>query len=180
MKAAQLTGPKTIEIKEVFQPVADDKKVLLKIERCGICGSDLHIWENGAPQGLIMGNEFARVIEDFCGDASGLEKGLRVTAMPSNPCGTCEACKRMEYNRCLNILADAPGITTPGAFTRYISISRDSVCPLPEGMTFNQGAMVEPSAVALHAVTLTGVCIKQAFEKLIDPNSDVVKIMVRV
>lgn len=157
MKVTQLVGPKKIEIADADPPQADLKKVVIKVERCGICGSDLHIWENGLPAGLIMGHEFSGTISDPGTAGNGLAIGDRVTALPANPCGTCPPCRNMAFNRCLNMMADAPGISTPGAFAEYMTINAESVRKIPDEMTFEQGAMVEPSAVALHAVNLACV-----------------------
>jgi 2-desacetyl-2-hydroxyethyl bacteriochlorophyllide A dehydrogenase len=153
MKVTKLVGPKKIELATADQPCADLNKVVIKVEQCGICGSDLHIWENGLPVDLIMGHEFSGTVAE--GTAKDLFKiGDRVTALPANPCGTCLPCKNRVYNRCLNMMADAPGITTPGAFAEYMAINTKSVRKIPDEMSFEDGAMVEPSAVALHAVNL--------------------------
>ena len=157
MRALKLTGPKRLELAEIDKPQLDLGKILIQIERCGICGSDLHIWQNGMPAGLIMGHEFAGTVADP-GEAKDIFKvGDRVTALPVNPCGICPACKKLQFNKCVNILADAPGITTAGAYAQYLQITAMMVRVLPESMSMEEAAMVEPAAVALHAVNLAGV-----------------------
>ncbi len=157
MKAVKLVGAKNLLVSEADEPKPGSQKVVIKIEKCGICGSDLHIWENGVPEGLIMGHEFSGTIADPGEAKDYLNIGDRVTALPANPCGECEPCKNNQFNRCLNMMADSPGISTPGAFAEYMSISHASVRKLPDEMSFDEGAMVEPSAVALHAVNLANI-----------------------
>lgn len=157
MKASKLTGPKKIELADVEAPRAVNNKVVIKVERCGICGSDLHIWENGMPLDLIMGHEYSGTISDPGEAGDILKVGERVTVLPANPCRTCEPCRNGQFNRCLNMMADAPGLSTPGAFAEYATINAASVCRLPDTMSYEDGAMVEPAAVALHAVNLADV-----------------------
>ncbi len=157
MKTIQLDGPRKLVPSEAAVPQAGAGKVVIKVDRCGICGSDLHIWEHGAPAGLVMGHEFSGTIVDTGGLDIDIKAGDRVTALPSNPCGTCQPCLKMQHNRCLNMMADAPGITTPGALAQYMTISAASVRKLPDGMSFEDAAMVEPAAVALHAVNLAEI-----------------------
>jgi 2-desacetyl-2-hydroxyethyl bacteriochlorophyllide A dehydrogenase len=157
MRALKLTGAKQLELAETDKPQLDLGKILIEVERCGICGSDLHIWQNGMPVGLIMGHEFAGTVADP-GEAKDIfQSGDRVTALPVNPCGICPACKNLQLNKCTNILADAPGITTAGAYAQYLQITAAMVRTIPASMSMEEAAMAEPSAVALHAVNLAGV-----------------------
>ena len=157
MKSVRLLDVKRIEPTDADLPREGKSKVLIKVELCGICGSDLHIWENGRPEGLIPGHELSGTVFNPGPTGGVLKAGDRVTAVPVNPCGTCSACMSMQFNRCLNLMADAPGITTPGAFAEYFAITAGSVRKMPDSMSFEEGAMVEPSAVALHAVNLAGI-----------------------
>jgi 2-desacetyl-2-hydroxyethyl bacteriochlorophyllide A dehydrogenase len=157
MKAVAMEGTTQLKLIEADQPKATDQKALIKVEKVGICGSDLHMWHNGVPVGLIMGHEFAGTLVDP-GPAKGIfSVGERVTAMPSNPCGECKCCKKLQFNGCAHMLDDAPGITTPGAYAEYILVNPDMIYRLPDNMSMEEGAMVEPSAVALHAVNLAGI-----------------------
>lgn len=153
MKAVVLESKCLLKPAEVDNPKVTDSKLLIKVERAGICGSDLHIWENGVPQGLIMGHEFSGTIFDP-GAAQGFAKGDRVTVLPGNPCMVCKNCKKQMFNLCVNSLVDAPGITTPGAYSEYVAVSSAVVEKLPVSMSMEEGAMVEPSSVALHSVRL--------------------------
>lgn len=157
MKAVAIDGKCQLKLIDADQPQATDSKLLIKVERTGICGSDIHMWHNGVPAGLIMGHEFGGTITDP-GPAKDMFKvGDRVTALPANPCMECKFCKRQLYAACVKYLADAPGITTPGAYAEYILANPTMVRRLPDGMSMEEGAMVEPSAVALRAVHLGNV-----------------------
>ena len=93
MRACAIKDVKQFEIKEIKEPVADGKKVIIDVLKTGICGSDIHYWVNGEPKGLVMGHEFCgRVVDP--GDRLDLEVGDRVTALPISPCGECESCRK--------------------------------------------------------------------------------------
>jgi len=157
MRALKLTGPKRLELVEIEKPEPSPGKILIQVELCGICGSDLHIWQNGMPAGLIMGHEFAGTVADPGKAKDIFQAGDRVTAMPVNPCRICPPCKKLQFHKCLNLLADAPGITTAGAYAQYLTIAAEVVRKIPPGMSMEEAAMAEPSAVALHAVNLAGI-----------------------
>jgi 2-desacetyl-2-hydroxyethyl bacteriochlorophyllide A dehydrogenase len=157
MRALKLIGAKRLELVQTDKPQASHSKILIQVELCGICGSDLHIWENGTPAGLIMGHEFAGTVADPGEAKDILKPGDRVTALPVNPCGICPACKKLQFEKCFNILVDAPGITTAGAYAQYLTITAAMVRKIPQSMSMEEAAIVEPSSVALHAVNLAGI-----------------------
>ncbi len=153
MRAATIAGKKQLVVKEVEKPRAENGKVLIKITNVGICGSDLHLWEKGDRLGLIMGHEFAGIVEDP-GARRDLKVGDRVTALPITNCGVCPSCQQGRIDECANRLV---GIYAPGAYTEYLAVRPDMVRKLPENVSELEGAMTEPTAVALHAVRLAGV-----------------------
>ncbi|NLV17537.1 MAG: alcohol dehydrogenase catalytic domain-containing protein [Syntrophomonadaceae bacterium] len=153
MKAVVIDSKNMLKMVDTDKPQATDSKLVIKVERAGICGSDLHIWENGTPAGLIMGHEFSGTIVEP-GSARQFQPGDRVTAIPGNPCMECKNCKSQLLNLCVHNLDDAPGITTPGAFAEYVAVSPVVVHKLPDNLSMDEGAMVEPSSVALHSVRL--------------------------
>lgn len=153
MKAVVIDAKNQLKMVDTNKPEATDSKLLIKVERAGICGSDLHMWENGTPVGLIMGHEFSGTIVEP-GPAQQFHPGDRVTAIPGNPCMECKNCKNQLLNLCVHNLDDAPGITTPGAYAEYVTVSPGVVHKLPESISLDEGAMVEPSSVALHSVRL--------------------------
>ena len=161
MKAIKLTGPKQLELADVEPPVADGENVIIEVSACGICGSDLHYWHAGrgmgGVSGLIMGHEFSGIVVDS-GNRNDLAKGDRVTALPLDPCGLCTACRAGHVNICLKALKRSiPGNNSDGAFSEFLKLRPDMVRKLPDSLNDVAGAMIEPTAVALHAVRTAGI-----------------------
>ncbi|MBN2298910.1 MAG: alcohol dehydrogenase catalytic domain-containing protein [Deltaproteobacteria bacterium] len=156
MLAARLTGPKHLELIETEDPVADGQSVIIKVKTCGICGSDLHYWETGLDMcgktGLIMGHEFCGTVVEN-GSRIDLRPGDRVTALPLDPCGICGPCRKGLVNLCTRgMKRSIPGNNSQGAFAQYLKLRPDMVRILPDTISENEAAMIEPAAVALHAV----------------------------
>lgn len=157
MRAVMIEDKKKLVVGEVAAPKPDGNNVILRITKCGICGSDLHMWENGDRKGLIMGHEFAGIVEDPGALKDTLKAGDRVTALPLNPCGKCEACQAHIYNHCAHGLDASPGITAAGAYAQYYAARPDMVRKLPDHVSDDEAAMLEPTAVALRAVHLANI-----------------------
>lgn len=158
MKCVSISGVKKLVLKDKDIPVSKDGSVIIEVKSCGICGSDIHNWDNGAPVGLVMGHEFSGVVVDP-GSRVDLKKGDRVTGLPISPCGKCEACKRGDVQYCPETWNEAVGLalTNSGGFAEYTSCRPDMVRKLPSNVSFDAASMVEPSAVALHAVNLSNI-----------------------
>lgn len=158
MKSVAIKGVKEFEIKEINEPVSNNKDVIIDVTRAGICGSDIHYWEAGEPSGLVMGHEFCGIVTDP-GSREDLKVGDRVTALPISPCGHCEACLTGNPQFCLETWTYAVGLSldNPGAYAKKTSIRPDMVIKVPENITDNEVAMVEPTAVGLHAVRLANI-----------------------
>lgn len=160
MKACAIKGVRQFEIKEIKEPVADGKKVIIDVLKSGICGSDIHYWVNGEPKGLVMGHEFCgRVVDP--GDRLDLQVGDRVTALPISPCGECEACRKGEVQYCSKTWSEALGLSidNPGGLTSRIAVRSDMVIKVPDDMKDEEVAMVEPTAVGLHAAHLGRIAV---------------------
>ena len=160
MKAVAIKGVKEFEIKDIPEPKGDGKKVIIEVSKTGICGSDIHYWVNGEPKGLVMGHEFAgRVIDP--GDRLDLVKGDRVTALPISPCGECEACRNGDVQFCPKTWSEAVGLSVdhPGGLTGKIAVRSDMVLKVPDNVTDEEVAMVEPLAVGLHAAHLGRIAV---------------------
>jgi L-iditol 2-dehydrogenase len=149
-------GDGNVDLRDVDEPVCGDCQVILEIAYCGICGTDLHVFHdtfrNYPP--VILGHEFSgRVVEvgrDVgtsvrVGDAMA---GLGATAVR---CGQCSYCLSGEFMFCL--ARRGMGHGTDGAFTRYVVMRPDQLYRVPEGVTLEEGALCEPFAAAVHAVT---------------------------
>ncbi len=140
-------------------PQINDDEVLLEIKACGICGTDHSLlgWNEAIANSYnitfpaIYGHEFSGVIAEMGANApENLEVGMRVTANPVLYCGTCPYCERGMVNICDN--RPFYGTDLPGAFAKYMKIRATNVIPMPDEVTFVQGALMEPFCVALNAV----------------------------
>ena len=158
MKAAAIKKVLKLEIIDIDEPVSDGKNVLIDVLKTGICGSDLHYFVAGEPKGLVMGHEFIGKVED-AGDRSDLKVGDRVTALPISPCGECSACVSGNIQYCEKTWDEAVGLSlnNPGGFTSKIKVRSDMVIKVPDEVSDEEAAMVEPTAVALHAIHLADI-----------------------
>jgi L-iditol 2-dehydrogenase len=158
VKALLLSAPRTLEIADVPAPHMDDGDVLVRVEACGICGSDVHGYDGSSGRRippLVMGHEAAGVIERVGRGVSGLNPGDRVTLDSTVSCGMCHACRRGDVNLCDRrmVLGVSCGeYRRDGAFAEYVSVPSRIVYSLPDAVPFEHAALVEPLAVALHAI----------------------------
>ncbi|HLH03775.1 MAG TPA: galactitol-1-phosphate 5-dehydrogenase [Bryobacteraceae bacterium] len=163
MKALLLSEYSRLDVVDVPMPRPGAGEVLVKVEACGICGSDVHGYDGSSGRRippLIMGHEAAGVIAATGAGVSDLREGQPVTFDSTVYCGDCEYCRRGDVNLCLK--REVLGVATPdfkrqGAFAEYVVLPRRIVHALPEGLDFAQAAMVEPLSVALHAVRLSNL-----------------------
>lgn len=158
MKSAKLVGAKKFEISEIEEPKEEEGKVLIEVNKTGICGSDLHYFEIGEPNGLVMGHEFCGKVL-YNGGREDLNVGDRVTALPISPCGHCEACLTGNPQYCLETWNKAVGLSleNPGGLTSKINVRSDMIYKVPDSVSDEEVAMVEPTAVGLHAIHLADI-----------------------
>ena len=158
MKAVAIKDVKEFEIKEIPEPSVDSENVVIDIKKCGICGSDIHYWVAGEPMGLVMGHEYSGVVTST-GQRNDLKVGDRVTALPISPCGHCEACLSGNPQYCPETWNHATGLslTNPGGLAKKTKVRPDMVLKLPDSVSDEEGAMVEPTAVGLHAIHLADI-----------------------
>lgn len=162
MKAVVLHGAKDLRLEDFRMPEIAPGMVLLRIKRVGICGSDLHYFEHGycgsfVPTGpFILGHELtAEVVAANENIPSLLVPGTRVTVNPARACGVCDYCKSGKTNLCRKTIMLGSGSTNPptnGAMAEFVLVRADQCHILPGDMDDGFGAMIEPLAVALHAV----------------------------
>jgi (R,R)-butanediol dehydrogenase/meso-butanediol dehydrogenase/diacetyl reductase len=156
MKAAVFHGlGKPLAIETVPDPACGPGDVLMRINYCGICGSDLHATQEGVyvvPGGTILGHEVAAEVVEVGKDAKGLFKvGERVTTIPINACASCSRTCRLGLGiHCPNNIITGFGI--PGAYAEYLRADAGHVLRLPPGVSDQKAAMIEPLAVGFHAV----------------------------
>ncbi len=158
MRCVAIKGAREFEVTEMAEPVADGTKVIVDVKKAGICGSDIHYWVAGAPAGLVMGHEYCGIVTDP-GARNDLQVGDRVTALPISPCGHCEACLTGNPQYCPETWTNATGLsmTYPGAYAPKMAIRPDMVIKVPDNMTDEEVAMVEPTAVGIHAIHLADI-----------------------
>ena len=157
MKVALLTKPGVIEIVERGIPVPADDEVLIRVRAVGLCGSDVHYYEHGkigpyvVEKPIILGHEASGDIAAAGKNVRHLKEGQRVAIEPGVTCGRCAHCKAGRYNLCPHVrfLATPP---VDGAFCEYIAMRSDFVFPIPDHLSYEAAAMVEPLSVGIHAV----------------------------
>ncbi|HTO52937.1 MAG TPA: zinc-binding dehydrogenase [Myxococcota bacterium] len=155
MRAAVFHGlgqPLTIEDRP--DPKPGPGELVLQVKSCGICGSDLHASSlpPGLPPGTVMGHEFSgEVVEVGAGLESSWKVGDRACALPCIGCGKCRACLAGDIVQCATLRTTGLG-QLPGAYSQYVLTGGNESLRLPAGVSFREGALVEPLAVGLHAV----------------------------
>ena len=158
MKCVALKGPRKLVVENREPLVGKKGYILIDVIKAGICGSDLHYFEEGVPNGLVMGHEFSGIVIDNGGNEE-FNEGDKVTALPISPCMECEECKSKEIQICPHTWEKGIGLSldNPGAFGGRILVREDMVRHLPSNVTFESGAMVEPASVSFRAVNISGL-----------------------
>ena len=158
MRCVAIEGPRKFVIENREDLHGKEGYILIDVIKAGICGSDLHYFESGGPKGLVMGHEFSGIVIDN-GGSKDFKEGDRVTALPISPCLECEECKNKEYQICSNTWTEAIGLSldNPGAFGGRVLVREDMVRHLPDNVTYESGAMVEPASVSFRAANISGV-----------------------
>ena len=165
MKAAVLHGPRDIRIESFRQPELAPGMVLLRSRCVGICGSDQHYFEHGncgpfvPDRPFVLGHEVAAEIATVADDVANLSTGQHVAVNPARNCGLCHYCKAGRINLCSrNIMLGSASTTPPtnGGLAEFVVVRADQCHALPDGVDESLGAMIEPFAVALHAVKRAG------------------------
>ncbi|MCX8066069.1 MAG: alcohol dehydrogenase catalytic domain-containing protein [Candidatus Hydrogenedentes bacterium] len=159
MKSIQWVAPRKFEVVEKAIPELKKNDVLLKVESVGICGSDIHYYLEGRigdqviTPPLVLGHELSGRIVRVKDKENELLLGKRVAVEPGFPCWHCEFCKKGHYNVCPNLkFLGGPGCD--GALMEYISVPGWACFPVPEDLSAPIASMVEPTAVAVHALEL--------------------------
>lgn len=153
MRAAAIVDGK-LEIVDRAVPAFGPHEVLIAIERCGVCGTDLHLPHRPEANSLVPGHEVAGVVADLGAEASGLRLGQRVSVLPSARCGICPPCRRGDVQVCLNQWSGALGFGRDGGYAEYVAVPVTSCYPTLNGMSAEHAALVEPYSVAIHGVSL--------------------------
>jgi len=163
MKAAFLHGIGDLRLEEIPVPqIAAPDEILVRVKAVGICGSDIHFFEDGrigtyvVKKPIILGHELAAEVLEVGPEAADLKPGDRVALEPGVPCRKCSFCKSGRYNLCATVpFMDTP--PTDGAFREYLTWPADFAFRLPDSASWEEGAMIEPLAVGVQACQRAGV-----------------------
>ena len=154
MKALFLEDVGKLALRDIERPVPKADELLIRIEACGICGTDRHLFLGEFPSKppVTPGHEFVGVIEAVGRDVTDFEPGMRVTGDPNIACGHCAECQRGRVNLCANL--QAIGIHRNGGFADYAVLPHKQAHLLPSSLNPLHGAFCEPLACCLHGVDL--------------------------
>ncbi|MDL5363256.1 2,3-butanediol dehydrogenase [Halalkalicoccus sp. NIPERK01] len=169
MRAARFHDSGDVRVEDIESTPVGETDIRIEIEACGICGSDLHEYRigphitsrepnprTGQNIPITLGHEFSGTVSEVGAGVSRIATGDRVTVEPNIPCGDCLYCEDGKYNLCKN--AAAVGFHTgAGGFAENAVVPEQQVHVLPDDVTLEDGALVEPLAVGLHAVRQSGL-----------------------
>ena len=161
MKAAVFYGKGDIRVDEHYpMPAVGPESVLIQVKACGVCGTDVHIY--GGAQGatecnppVILGHEFSGVVTQVGSAVTRVKVGDHVTVNPNISCDACDQCRRGNPHFCDSMAAT--GVNYDGGFAEYCAVLEWQVFKLPEGVPFEEAALCEPVACALHGIDLCGI-----------------------
>ena len=152
-----MTAPGEISFREIDIPSIANDEVLIRIRMIGICGSDIHVYHGKHPftrYPITQGHEVSGDIVEIGSAVTGFQIGDKVTIEPQVVCGRCYPCRHGKYNLCEEL--KVMGFQTTGTASTYFAVPQEKVTKLPKEMSFEEGAMIEPLAVAVHAVKRLG------------------------
>ena len=162
MQGAVLDGIMSIAVHEVDMPVPRPDEALIRVHCIGVCGSDIHYYEHGrigryvVDSPLILGHELAGQVVEVGANVRNIEPGDRVAVEPGIPCDRCDYCKAGRYNLC----PDVRFMATPpidGAWAEYVAVRSDFLHRLPDELSYEEGALLEPLSVGFHAMRRAGL-----------------------
>jgi len=165
MDALVIHAARDLRVEDVPTPEVQPHQLRVKVRFGGICGSDLHYFQDGGfgtirvKEPMVLGHEVAGMIEEVGSAVAGFTPGDRIAISPSLPCGSCRYCQQGLQNHCLDMRYFGSAMRTPhvqGAFRREIVVEKGQAYKLAASVSDEEGAMAEPLAVALHAVRRAG------------------------
>lgn len=162
MKAWQWYKSASMRLVDLPPPSIKPRDVLVRVEAVGVCGSDIHYYRDGRignaviEEPLVLGHEYAGIVEETGSAADNTLMGRRVAVEPGIPCFSCESCRTGHYNVCTGMFfPGGPG--NNGALCEYMAVDARFCFPVSEAMSAGCAAMVEPAAVAVHTVELAAL-----------------------
>jgi len=157
MLQAVMTNPGKIEFREIARPTPANDEVLIQMKRIGVCGSDIHVYHGLHPYTsypVVQGHEVAGVVAETGADVTGFNPGDKVVFMPQVTCGVCYPCRHGMYHICDSL--KVMGFQTNGAAQEFFAVNVANVLKLPESMSLDQAALIEPISVAVHSLSRAG------------------------
>jgi L-iditol 2-dehydrogenase len=157
MQQAIMTQPGKIEFHQLPQPKPQPDEVLIQVKRIGVCGSDIHVFHGLHPYTsypVVQGHEVSGLIAEIGAQVKGFVPGDKVVFMPQVTCGECYPCRHGMYHICDHL--KVMGFQTDGAAQEYFPIKAAMVLKLPEQVSLDHAALVEPISVAVHALSRYG------------------------
>ena len=160
MRAVALFGVGDIRVIDKEVPEIKENEVLIRVGACGICGTDIHFfkgeWEVRTP--LVLGHEFSGTVTKVGSKVTAVKIGDRVVAEPNITCGKCKYCRMSERNYfCENL--EATGVTIDGAFADYVKVPEQNVHKIPDGISLEEGALIEPLACIVRGLDNTRIAV---------------------
>lgn len=160
MRNAVFHGRHDMRIEDAPVPEVGPHDVLIRVKACGVCGTDVHIFEGdkGAAEvcpPTILGHEFSGVVEQVGAEVSAFAPGMRVCIDPNHPCGSCEPCRDGIDHYCEHMVGY--GTTVNGGFAEFCAVDEQQVYRLGPNTSFEQGAMTEPVACCLHGIDMCNI-----------------------
>ncbi len=157
MRASLYTGPGKLSLTTRETPRPGPADLLVQVKACGICGTDLHIFEGEFPatSGIALGHEYAGVVAEVGSAVGGITPGSHVAVDPNIPCGICPGCRRGDVHLCDDL--QALGVTRHGGFAEYSVVPSGQAYHVPEAVPFEACAFAEPLSCCLHGLDLAEV-----------------------
>ncbi|WP_163582812.1 2,3-butanediol dehydrogenase [Gracilibacillus saliphilus] len=153
MKSLVYYDSKNAKVEEITTPELTSDTVKVKVEYAGICGTDLHEYMHRTfitEDKMILGHEFTGEVVEVGANVTRFKSGDRVVVEPIWGCGECASCKKGNYNTCPDM--KSYGLHENGGFAEYVVVKEENVYVLPDNLSYELAALVEPTAVVLHAV----------------------------
>ena len=160
MKGAVFYKKNDLKVEEVEKRSPASYEITLKVEYCGVCGTDRHIFDGAegagyTPPKTVLGHEFSGVVVDVGEDVGDIAVGDRVCVDPNDMCGKCYYCKQGMGHFCENMIGI--GTSVDGGFAEYCTVNSKQVYKIPDSLSFKAAAMAEPVACCVHGMDLTHV-----------------------
>nr|WP_068890343.1 alcohol dehydrogenase catalytic domain-containing protein [Pedobacter panaciterrae] len=159
MQQAVLTTPGEIEFRDIPMPgELKENEILLRIQKIGVCGSDIHVFHGKHPfvtkYPVIQGHEYSGEVVKIGSNVTAVQPGMKATARPQVVCGHCPPCLRGQYNVCQNLTVQ--GFVANGSAQEYFVVTQDRIVTVPDNVSYEQAALIEPAAVGAHSTLRAG------------------------